>query len=104
MVLGFPCNQFKGQEPESEAKIKEFCRLTYGVSFPMFTKIEVNGKNTHPLYIHLKNERPGLLGSKSIKWNFTKFLVDREGKVVKRYGTSTTPQEIEPDIQKLMKR
>jgi len=104
VVLGFPCNQFKAQEPEPEAKIKEFCRLTYGVSFPMFAKIEVNGKNTHPLYAHLKKERPGLLGSTSIKWNFTKFLVDREGTVIERYGTATTPQEIEPDIQKLLKR
>jgi len=101
VVLGFPCNQFKAQEPESEEKIKEFCRFTYGVSFPMFAKIEVNGKNTHPLYVHLKKERPGLLGSGSIKWNFTKFLLDREGKVIKRYATATTPQKIEPDIQKL---
>jgi glutathione peroxidase len=100
VVLGFPCNQFKAQEPESEAKIKEFCHLTYGVSFPMFAKIEVNGKNTHPLYAHLKKERPGLLGSGSIKWNFTKFLVDREGNVIKRYATATTPQKIEHDIQK----
>jgi glutathione peroxidase len=101
VVLGFPCNQFKAQEPESEEKIKEFCRLTYGVSFPMFSKIEVNGKNTHPLYAHLKKECPGLLGTGSIKWNFTKFLVNREGKVIKRYATATTPQEIEPDIHKL---
>lgn len=102
MVLGFPCNQFKAQEPESESKIKEFCRLTYGVSFPMFAKIEVNGKKTHPLYLHLKEKCPGILGSESIKWNFTKFLVDRDGAVIKRYATPTTPAEIEPDILVLL--
>ncbi len=102
VVLGFPCNQFKAQEPENEEKILEFCRLTYGVSFPMFAKIQVNGKYTHPLYVYLKKERPGILGSGSIKWNFTKFLVDRDGKIIKRYGTATTPQQIEPDILELL--
>lgn len=101
-MLGFPCNQFKAQEPEDEAQIKEFVRLTYGVSFPMFAKIDVNGKNAHPLYVHLKKESPGLLGSESIKWNFTKFLVNRDGTVIRRYATATTPQEIEPDILELL--
>src|SRR5690606_1426617 len=82
-ILGFPCDQFGHQEPGDEARISEFCELNYGVSFPMFAKIEVNGSNAHPLYQHLKSEAPGVLGSKSIKWNFTKFLVDRSGKVVK---------------------
>ncbi|WP_136806560.1 glutathione peroxidase [Desulfosediminicola flagellatus] len=102
VVLGFPCNQFGGQEPGSEKEIMDFCRLNYGVTFPMFAKIEVNGKNTHPLYQHLKKERPGLLGSSGIKWNFTKFLVDPDGNVIKRFASSTTPDEIENDIVKLL--
>lgn len=102
MVLGFPCNQFKSQEPGSEAEIKQFCTLNYGVSFPMFAKIDVNGDNTHPLYIHLKKERPGILGSGSIKWNFTKFLVARDGEVKQRYPTPTRPEAIEKDIVDLL--
>lgn len=102
VVLGFPCNQFGGQEPGGEKEIMEFCRLNYGVTFPMFAKIEVNGKNTHPLYKYLKTERPGLLGSSGIKWNFTKFLVNSEGNVIKRFASSTTPDEIEKDIVQLL--
>ena len=98
VVLGFPCDQFGHQEPGDEAEIKNFCSLTYDVKFPMFSKIEVNGANTHPLYKKLKSEAKGVLGSEGIKWNFTKFLVDPEGKVVKRYATATKPEAIEKDI------
>jgi glutathione peroxidase len=98
-VLGFPCNQFGAQEPGSESEIAAFCTTAYDVSFPMFAKIEVNGDGTHPLYKLLKHEAPGLLGSEAIKWNFTKFLVDRSGKVVKRYAPTDTPQSIEKDIE-----
>ncbi len=98
-VLGFPCNQFGAQEPGSEGEIAAFCDATYGVRFPMFAKIDVNGENTHPLYKLLKHDAPGLLGSEAIKWNFTKFLVDRDGKVVKRYAPTDTPQSIEKDIE-----
>ena len=102
-VLGFPCDQFGHQEPGDEAAIKEFCSLTYDVTFPMFSKIEVNGPGTHPLYAHLKAARPGLLGTEAIKWNFTKFLVGRDGSVVKRYASADTPDDIEPDIVALVK-
>ena len=102
VILGFPCNQFKKQEPGTEQEILEFCRLNYGVSFPLFAKIEVNGENAHPLYTHLKQQCPGVLGSKAIKWNFTKFLVDSGGNVLKRYGSSTEPSEIEGDIIELL--
>lgn len=102
VILGFPCNQFKNQEPGSEQEIKEFCRLTYGVSFEMFAKIEVNGENAHPLYTHLKNECPGLLGSRTIKWNFTKFIVDSSGRVVKRFSPATEPADLEGDILQLL--
>ena len=102
-VLGFPCNQFLSQEPGTEEQIKEFCSLTYGVEFDMFSKIDVNGENTHPLYKFLKESSKGILGSESIKWNFTKFLVDKNGNVVKRYAPSTTPKEIEADIINLLK-
>ena len=98
-VLGFPCNQFRGQEPRDEAGIGEFCERNYGVSFPMFARIDVNGANAHPLFKHLKREAPGLLGTQAIKWNFTKFLVGRDGKVVKRYGPRTQPQAIAGDIE-----
>ena len=101
-ILGFPCNQFLSQEPLDESGIKEFCSLTYGVSFDMFSKIDVNGKNTHPLYQYLKNEAKGALGTSSIKWNFTKFLVDKKGNVHKRYSPSTTPKELERDIESLL--
>jgi glutathione peroxidase len=101
-VLGFPCNQFGRQEPGTAAEIGAFCTKNYGVTFPMFEKIEVNGDNTHPLWRYLKDEKPGLLGTKAIKWNFTKFLVDRAGKVVKRFGSNETPASIKPAIEKLL--
>lgn len=101
-VLGFPCNQFLSQEPGSEKEIKEFCSLTYGVEFDMFSKIDVNGENTHPLYKYLKEKSSGFLGTSSIKWNFTKFLVGKDGKVIQRYAPSTKPKEIEKDIKKLL--
>jgi glutathione peroxidase len=103
-VLGFPCDQFGNQEPGDEAAIKEFCSLTYDVTFPMFSKVEVNGPGTHPLYAHLKAARPGLLGTEAIKWNFTKFLVGRDGAVLKRYASTDTPDRIEPDIIPLLKK
>jgi glutathione peroxidase len=102
VVLGFPCNQFGAQEPASEAEIAKFCSANYDVSFPMFAKVEVNGENTHPLYRLLKRAAPGILGSEAIKWNFTKFLIDREGKVVKRYAPNDTPQAISKDIEALL--
>lgn len=101
-ILGFPCNQFLSQEPGTEAEIKEFCSLTYGVKFDLFSKIDVNGNNTHPLYTYLKDNSSGILGTDVIKWNFTKFLVDMNGNVVKRYAPSTTPEEIESDIKGLL--
>ena len=100
-VLGFPCNQFGAQEPGDAEEIANFCKLTYDVDFPLFAKIDVNGDNAAPIYQHLKNEAPGLLGSKAIKWNFTKFLVDRGGKVVKRYAPQTKPEELTRDIEGL---
>lgn len=104
VILGFPCNQFGGQEPGTEAEIKEFCSLNYQVTFPMFSKIDVNGDNTHPLYIYLKDEAPGILGSKAIKWNFTKFLIDKNGKVAERYATQTTPEDIDGKISELLNK
>lgn len=101
-VLAFPCNQFGAQEPGSDSEIKFFCVDTYSTTFPVFSKIEVNGDNTHPLYEYLKKEKPGLLGSQKIKWNFTKFLVDSEGKPIERYAPQTKPQDIEKDIEKLI--
>ena len=98
-ILGFPCNQFGKQEPGSPTEIAEFCSVNYGVTFPMFEKIDVNGADTHPLYGYLKREARGVLGSEPIKWNFTKFLVNREGEVVKRYGSTTKPEQIEADIE-----
>ena len=102
-VLGFPCNQFGSQEPGTEKEIQNFCRVNFGVTFPMFSKINVNGEKTHPLYQYLKSEQPGILGTEAIKWNFTKFLVDREGNVIKRFGSSTTPKEIEKEIETLLR-
>ena len=102
VVLGFPCNQFASQDPASDGEIEEFCQLNYGVSFPMFSKIDVNGKDAHPLYKYLKQEAKGILGSSAIKWNFTKFLVNRDGKVVKRYGSNEKPESIKKDIQALL--
>jgi len=98
VVLGFPCDQFGHQEPGDEEEIKNFCSLNYDVKFPLFSKIDVNGANTHPLYKYLKKEAKGLLGSESIKWNFTKFLVDKDGKVLRRYASTDTPQGIEKDV------
>ena len=102
VVLGFPCNQFGKQDPNSNSQIKEFCQLNYGVSFPMFSKIEVNGESTHPLFRYLKRNARGILGSQSIKWNFTKFLVNQNGNVVKRYASKTTPEELKDDINALL--
>ncbi len=101
-VLGFPCNQFGAQEPGAEAEIGAFCQKNYGVSFPMFAKIDVNGDSAHPLYKHLKKESPGLLGTEGIKWNFTKFLVRKDGTVYKRYAPTTKPEELTDDIEKLL--
>lgn len=101
-VLGFPCDQFGHQEPGDEAEIKNFCKLTYDVSFPMFAKIDVNGETAHPLYKHLKSAAPGLLGSEGVKWNFTKFLVDRDGKVVRRYAPLDKPEALEADIRAIL--
>ena len=101
-VLGFPCNQFGAQEPGSEADIAQFCEMNYGVSFPMFAKVDVNGGHASPLYRHLKSAKPGVLGSEAIKWNFTKFLVDRNGEVVQRYSPQTEPKDLEADIRNLL--
>jgi glutathione peroxidase len=101
-VLGFPCNQFGAQEPGTAADIGSFCSTTYDVTFPMFAKIEVNGADTHPLYQFLKSERPGVLGTEAIKWNFTKFLIDRNGNVVKRYAPKDKPEDFDADIAKLL--
>lgn len=101
-VLGFPCDQFGHQEPGDEAEIQQFCSLTYDVTFPMFAKIEVNGANAHPLYRYLKGEKKGVLGTEAIKWNFTKFLVDRDGKVLRRYAPNDTPEAIGKDLATLL--
>ncbi|HTD03223.1 glutathione peroxidase [Undibacterium sp.] len=101
-VLGFPCNQFGHQEPGSADEIGAFCEKNYGVTFPLFEKIDVNGSNAHPLYKHLKAKAPGLLGSEAIKWNFTKFLVKKDGTVFKRYAPATVPKELIADLEKLL--
>ena len=101
-ILGFPCNQFAKQEPGSESEIKEFCSRTYDVTFPLFAKINVNGDGAHPLYVWLKSQARGVLGTEAIKWNFTKFLVDAQGKVVDRYAPNATPSSIEPDIVRIL--
>ena len=101
-VLGFPCDQFGHQEPGDEAEIRKFCSLTYDITFPMFAKIEVNGEGAHPLYRHLKSAATGVLGTEGIKWNFTKFLVDRDGRVVKRYAPTDKPESLERDIEALL--
>ncbi|HZG84747.1 glutathione peroxidase [Paenibacillus sp.] len=98
-VLGFPCNQFGGQEPGGEEQIASFCETNYGVTFPMFAKVDVNGDHAHPLFQYLKKEAPGVLGTQAIKWNFTKFLVDRKGEVVRRYASTDTPESLEADIR-----
>lgn len=101
-VLGFPCNQFGKQEPGNDTEISEFCELNYGVSFPMASKVDVNGDNAHPIYTYLKAELPGVMGSTRIKWNFTKFLVNRDGTPVKRYAPTVKPEEIAADIEALL--
>lgn len=101
-ILGFPCNQFGHQEPGNEAEIQQFCSLNYGVSFPLFAKIEVNGANAHPLYQYLKKQQPGIAGTEAIKWNFTKFLVDKSGDPIKRYAPTETPDSIEKDVVVLL--
>ncbi|MHB8286484.1 MAG: glutathione peroxidase [Caulobacteraceae bacterium] len=101
-VLGFPCNQFGGQEPGNAAEIGQFCSLTYEVSFPVMEKVDVNGADAHPLFAFLKHEKKGLLGSEAVKWNFTKFLVDRSGEVVKRFAPTVKPQDLEADVEKLL--
>jgi len=101
-VLGFPCNQFGAQEPGNENEIATFCERNYGVTFPMFSKVEVNGEQATPLYKWLKKEKSGLLGTEAIKWNFTKFLVDRKGKVVARFAPNDTPESMQPDIEKFL--
>lgn len=101
-ILGFPCNQFKEQDPDSNLEIKSFCKLNFGVTFPMFEKIDVNGENESPLYTYLKEEKKGMFGSK-IKWNFTKFLVDKNGNVIKRFSPQTKPEEIEKYIVEILK-
>jgi len=101
-VLGFPCNQFGAQEPGDEAEIAAFCERNFGVTFPLFSKIDVNGPHADPLFAYLKKEKPGLLGSEAIKWNFTKFLVDKEGNVVERYAPNTEPKDIAGAIEKLL--
>jgi len=103
VVLGFPCNQFGGQEPGSAQEIDAFCRLTYDITFPMFTKIDVNGPDAHPLFRFLKAQKKGLLGTEAIKWNFTKFLVDEQGTVIERFGPRETPEQLEPQIERVLK-
>jgi len=102
VVLGFPCNQFGAQEPGSEAEIQSFCSLNHGVTFPLHAKVDVNGSNTHPLFKRLKKDAPGFMGSEAIKWNFTKFLIDKNGKVQKRYGSKDAPSSIADDIEALL--
>ena len=101
-ILGFPCNQFMHQDPGTNEEIQNFCQVNYGVTFPMFAKIDVNGSDAHPLYEHLKKAAPGALGIKAIKWNFTKFLVDAQGNVLKRFEPNVEPADIAPDIEALL--
>lgn len=102
VILAFPCNQFGFQEPNNEEQIQEFCKVNFGVTFPIFAKIDVNGSGTHPLFVFLKENLPGLMGFELIKWNFTKFLIDRNGVPVKRYAPNTEPKDLETDIEKLL--
>ena len=102
-ILGFPCNQFGQQDPGSDDEIQSFCQVNYGVSFPMYSKIDVNGNAEHPLFKHLKAQAPGVLGSKSIKWNFTKFLVGRDGKVIARFAPATSPEKLSQAIEAALK-
>ena len=101
-MLGFPCNQFGAQEPGTEDEIASFCEFNFGVTFPLFAKVDVNGDDAAPLYRHLKQAKPGLLGSEAIKWNFTKFLVDRKGNVVERFAPNTEPDALAGDVEKLL--
>ena len=101
-VLGFPCNQFGGQEPGTEADIASFCELNFGVTFPLFSKVDVNGDAAHPLFKYLTSTKKGLLGSEGIKWNFTKFLIDKDGEVIERYAPTTKPEDLEKDIGKAL--
>ncbi|PFZ88005.1 glutathione peroxidase [Bacillus wiedmannii] len=101
-ILGFPCNQFGGQEPGTEADITSFCELNYGVNFPMFAKIDVKGDKAHPLYTYMTEQAPGLLGMKAVKWNFTKFLIGKDGKVVGRFAPQTKPVDLEVEIEKVL--
>ena len=103
-ILGFPCNQFGGQEPGTDQEIVEFCNINYDVTFPLFSKIEVNGPSAHPLFKFLTSDKPGLLGTKAIKWNFTKFLINRKGEPVKRFSSKTTPEEISSEILGLLEK
>lgn len=103
VVLGFPCNQFGKQEPGNEGAISEFCELNFGVSFPLFKKVDVNGSEAHPLFVNLKKSAPGLLGSKGIKWNFTKFLLNADGTVIKRFAPTTKPEDLTAEIEALLK-
>ena len=102
VVMGFPCNQFAGEEPGTDSEIATFCETRFNVSFPMFAKLKVNGDDAHPLYQYLKGEKPGVLGTEAVKWNFTKFLVDRDGRVVNRYGSADKPEKIAADIAALL--
>ncbi len=103
MIIGFPCNQFGGQEPGSDTEIQGFCQLNYGVSFPVEAKIDVNGSDAHPLYEELKSQAPGLLGTRKIKWNFTKFLIGRDGQIVRRFAPVSKPEQLEGAIQEALK-
>jgi glutathione peroxidase len=103
-VLGFPCHQFGGQEPGEETEIQKFCQLNYNVTFPLFAKIKVNGKEAHPLFQYLKKVSQGIFGSEFIKWNFTKFLIDKKGNVLKRYAPQQTPESLQKDIEKLLEQ
>ena len=103
-ILAFPCNQFKQQESGTNEEIQQFCDLNFNIKFPLFDKIEINGDNTHPLFAYLKQQAPGILGSKSIKWNFTKFLVNRRGEVIKRYAPTTKPEALIADIKNLLEQ
>ena len=101
-ILGFPCNQFGGQEPGTEEDITSFCELNYGVSFPMFAKVDVKGEGAHPLYIYMTEQAPGIFGMKAVKWNFTKFLIGRDGKVIDRFAPKTKPADLEKEIEKIL--
>ncbi|MCI0764365.1 glutathione peroxidase [Bacillus sp. TL12] len=101
-ILGFPCNQFGGQEPGTEEEITSFCELNYGVTFPMFAKVDVKGDKSHPLYTYMTDRAPGILGMKAVKWNFTKFLIGRDGKVMDRFAPQTKPEELEKEIEKVL--